>query len=109
MTKKLYEAYKAGTWKPYNRYFIETFKEVFIPGHIFYSCPREIYSRPAMMSTHLPVNDMETVSVTFNGPWITWSINCHGTYLDPETRKYYTELLPAFTVTTHYKNIKRFQ
>lgn len=105
MTTKLYKAYKAGTYKPYNRYHIETYKPVVVPGHKYsnrFGWSKEKYS------TLLPVNDMEAVSVVFNGPYITYSINCKSCYVDRVKRKVYSELLPPFTVTVHYRNIKSF-
>lgn len=108
MTKKLFEAYKNGTWKPYNRYYIESFKPILIPRHKLYSSRSKEYWQEEIVSTMIPVNDTENVTITFNGDIITYSINHFGTFIDENTRKVYPELLPPYTVSVDYRNIKAF-
>lgn len=103
MTRNLFEAYKSGRYRPYNRYFIETYKAVYIPRHKTYFGWED-----GKNDVHIPVTDQDLVNITFNGSYITFSISHVGVCFDTKKRRVYEELLPPYTVTVNYKNIKAF-
>lgn len=121
MIRKHFEAYKSGTYRPRNDYYVETFKPVWIPPYKQFD--KDCWFGPGnphnhkernirgQYSNHISLRNGRTYEVEFEGEDIIFTIYPRETILIKKDGKYnYTsKYLEPYTVKVNYRNIKAFR
>lgn len=107
MTTKVFEAYKNGTYKPYNRYAIILYKPILIKKAVGKN-EEPFYEIKDAYESWLDINDLNTINIEFDGNNIIYTVDEKRCFRNHKTNTNFIKQFGKKTYRVNYKNIKQF-
>lgn len=107
MTTKVFEAYKNGTYKPYNRYAIILYKPILIKKAIGKN-EEPFYEIKDTYESWLDINDLNTIKIEFDENDIIYTVNEKKCFRNNKRNTNFIKQFGKKTYRVNYKNIKQF-
>lgn len=108
MTTKVFESYKNGTYRPYNRYAIILYKPILIKKAIGKN-EEPFYEIKDIYESRLDINDLNTIQIEFDGDNIIYTVNEEECFRNNKTNSNFFKQFGKKKYIVNYKNIKQFR